>query len=571
MAKKNNKSSPSGKSASTSKIEPAAGSEAAAKAEPNKRSADAPAQKSTPLPSSADKAAPEAVGEAKELRGPRIFGRFGIAVQVGVQILLAMIIFAQVNYIGCRRHDRWDLTQGGRFTLSTVSTNFLQTLDTEVRVVMAFMQQSDLHSEVEGMLSEYARQSNGRVVTEVLDLSRNRDRLTELGDLHGIEFNRNMLVVINDQRVKVIGAEDLVRRASDGRISEFRGEEILTSTLLEVAERQQKKIYMLAGNRVMDEMIVIGQKLVDLAAVQNLRVESFNLGTANAIPTDAEALFIAGPTVDLNTRELELIEDYWQNRSGSLFIMLNPNAPTPNLSSFIRKRGIAPQDDRILSVANIPGVASSGKIHDVPVNFIPVRPGLPGTEITRELIGIATTLTKQSQSLEVLIDDELLAADGIRVAPLAIADGRFWGETEYREEDVAANDNQDNTGVLYTAASAEQKPVNNPVATAADADNSNSGSGSDAESKTSRMVVVGNAHLLDVSGNTKKPNADFVMNSLNWLIDRTELIGITPRKPTAYSLSITPGQFGMLQTLAILILPGGALALGGLIWFLRRR
>ena len=481
-----------------------------------------------------------------------------------MQVVLAVIIFAQVNYIGCQRHQRWDLTQGGRFTLSTVSTNFLKTLDTEVHVVMAFMQQADLHSEVEGMLSEYARQSDGRVVTEILDLSRNRDRLTELGDLHGIEFNRNMLVVINDQRIKVIGAEDLVRRASDGRISEFRGEEILTSTLLEVAERQQKKIYLLAGNRVMDEMMVIGQKLVDLAAVQNLRVESLNLGTANAIPTDAEALFIAGPSVDLNTRELELIEDYWQNRGGSLFIMLNPNAPTPNLGAFIRKRGIAPQDDRILSVANIPGVANSGKIHDVPINFIPVRPGLPGTEITRELIGIATTMSKQSQSLKVLLDDPLLAADGIKVAPLAIADGRFWGETDYREETVAANDNQDNTGVLYTAATAEQKPPASPATdeTATAADN---------ESRSSRMVVVGNAHLLDVSGNTKKPNADFVMNSLNWLIDRTELIGITPRKPTAYSLGITPGQFGMLQTLAILILPGCALALGGLIWFLRRR
>ena len=565
MAKKNKKSSPSGKSASpssTRKAESRGASDSTAKPTQSEKPGGPSPQTASP----AGKSSPTPDSEPKTQRGPRIFGRFGIAIQVAVQILLAVIIFAQLNYIGCRRHDRWDLTQGGRFTLSTVSTNFLQTLDTDVQVVMAFMQQSDLHSEVEGMLSEYARQSNGRVVTEILDLSRNRDRLTELGDLHGIEFNRNMLVVINDQRVKVIGAEDIVRRSSDGRVSEFRGEEILTSTLLEVAERQQKKIYMLAGNRVMDEMIVIGQKLVDLAAVQNLRVESLNLGTANAIPTDAEALFIAGPTVDLNARELELIEDYWQNRSGSLFVMLNPNAPTPNLSAFIRKRGIAPQDDRILSVANIPGVASSGKIHDVPVNFIPVRPGLPGTEITRELIGIATTMSKQSQSLKVLLDDALLEADGIRVAPLAIADGRFWGETEYREETVAANDNQDNTGVLYTAASAEQKPIADSSTDAAAATDAG-----ETETKTSRMVVVGNAHLFDVSGNTKKPNADFVMNSLNWLIDRTELIGITPRKPTAYSLNITPAQFGLLQTLAILILPGGALALGGFIWFLRRR
>jgi len=501
---------------------------------------------------------------AKPPLGPRATSRFGIALQVGLQILLAAIIFAQVNYVGCRRYERWDMTQTGRFTLSSISKGFLEQLDSEVLVVMAFMQNSDLTSEVEGMLTEYQRHGNDRLRVEVLDLSRNRDRLAELNDQHGIEFNRNMLAVISDNRVKVIGAEDLVRRAADGRVSEFSGEEILTSTLLEVAEAQQKKVYLLSGNRVVDELMAIGQQLTELAAIQNLRVESLSLATANAIPTDAEAIVIAGPDVDLNTRELELIEDYWENRGGSLMVFLNPAASTPNLSAFVRKRGIAPQDDRILSVANIPGLVSTGQIRDVPITFLAVRPGQPGTEITRELFGLAATMIQQTQSLKVFQDDELLAADGIRVAPLTVADQRFWGETEYRDNIVAASENQDNTGLLYTAAAAEKTPAN-VLPSAGDEP------APDTPEKPSRLVVISNDLVLDPSGNTQKSNADFVMNSLNWLIDRSEMIGISPRKPTAYSLSITPGQFGLLQTLAIIIMPVAALGLGGFIWFLRRR
>jgi len=501
---------------------------------------------------------------AKPLRGPRAAGRFAIALQVGLQILLAAIIFAQINYVGCRRYERWDMTQTGRFTLSSISKGFLQGLDSDVLVVMAFMQNSDLFSEVEGMLTEYQRQGNDRLSVEVLDLSRNRDRLAELNDQHGIEFNRNMLAVISDNRVKVIGAEDLVRRNADGRIAEFSGEEILTSTLLEVAEAQQKKVYLLSGNRVVDELMAIGQQLTELAAIQNLRVESLSLATANAIPTDAEAIVIAGPDVDLSARELELIEDYWENRGGSLMVFLNPAASTPNLSAFVRKRGIAPQDDRILSVANIPGLVSTGQIRDVPITFLAVRPGQPGTEITRELFGLAATMIKQTQSLKVFQDDELLAADGIKVAPLTVADQRFWGETEYRDDIVAASENQDNTGLLYTAAAAEKTP-STVVPSAGDEP------AADAVEKPSRLVVISNDLILDPSGNTQKSNADFVMNSLNWLIDRSEMIGISPRKPTAYSLSITPAQFGLLQTLAIIIMPVAALALGGFIWFLRRR
>ena len=497
-------------------------------------------------------------------RGPRAVGRFGIALQVGLQIALAAIIFAQINYVGCRRYERWDMTQTGRFTLSSISKSFLQSLDSDVLVVMAFTRNSGLFSEVEGMLTEYERQSNDRLRVEVLDLSRNRDRLAELKDQHGIEFNRDMLAIISDNRVKVVGAEDLVRRSADGRVSEFSGEEILTSTLLEVAEAQQKKVYLLSGNRVVDELMAIGQQLTDLAVIQNLRVETLVLGTANAIPTDAEAIVIAGPDVDLNTRELELIEDYWENRSGSLLVMLNPAASTPNLSAFVRKRGIAPQDDRILSVANIPGLVSTGQIRDVPITFLAVRPGQPGTEITRELFGLAATMINQTQSLKVFQDDDLLAADGIKVAPLIVADQRFWGETEYRDDIVAASENQDNTGLLYTAAAAEKTP-SSVIPSAGDE------TAADASQKPSRLVVISNDLVLDPSGNTQKPNADFVMNSLNWLIDRSEMIGISPRKPTAYSLSITPGQFGLLQTLAIIIMPVAALALGGVIWFLRRR
>ena len=497
-------------------------------------------------------------------RGPRAVGRFGIALQVGLQIALAAIIFAQINYVGCRRYERWDMTQTGRFTLSSISKSFLQSLDSDVLVVMAFTRNSGLFSEVEGMLTEYERQSNDRLRVEVLDLSRNRDRLAELKDQHGIEFNRDMLAIISDNRVKVVGAEDLVRRSADGRVSEFSGEEILTSTLLEVAEAQQKKVYLLSGNRVVDELMAIGQQLTDLAVIQNLRVETLVLGTANAIPTDAEAIVIAGPDVDLNTRELELIEEYWENRSGSLLVMLNPAASTPNLSAFVRKRGIAPQDDRILSVANIPGLVSTGQIRDVPITFLAVRPGQPGTEITRELFGLAATMINQTQSLKVFQDDDLLAADGIKVAPLIVADQRFWGETEYRDDIVAASENQDNTGLLYTAAAAEKTP-SSVIPSAGDE------TAADASQKPSRLVVISNDLVLDPSGNTQKPNADFVMNSLNWLIDRSEMIGISPRKPTAYSLSITPGQFGLLQTLAIIIMPVAALALGGVIWFLRRR
>jgi len=54
------------------------------------------------------------------------------------------------------------------------------------------------------------------------------------------------------------------------------------------------------------------------------------------------------------------------------------------------------------------------------------------------------------------------------------------------------------------------------------------------------------------------------------MVDRAELIGISPRKLTTYTLDIKPADLSLLQTLAIFILPGIAVILAGGIRMIRR-
>ena len=60
------------------------------------------------------------------------------------------------------------------------------------------------------------------------------------------------------------------------------------------------------------------------------------------------------------------------------------------------------------------------------------------------------------------------------------------------------------------------------------------------------------------------------MSSLNWALDREELAGISPRKPTAYVLSVDPAKLSLLQNLIILVIPALAFLAAGFVWFLRR-
>ena len=481
----------------------------------------------------------------------RLLERGKTALLVIVQILLIAIVFFQLNYLGCRRHTAWDLTQNRRFTASETSRQVLEGLGTEVRIVMAFLANSELHAEVKGLVGEYDRLGGDRVVAEYLDLSRSRSRLGELRDRHGIEFSGDQLVVIGgNDRVRTIPAEDLVNRdASSGVVLDFRGEEVLTAAILEVTEQRQRKIYLLTGDRRAEELVKIAEQIQPLANAQNARLEGLVLEGREAIPEDADVLFFAGHTEDLTERELGLVRDFWERRRGGLVVFLDPAATMPKLHSLLREHGVAPRADRVLSVVTIPGVTAR-KSFDVPVSL------MPGPGPNRDRAALSLTLPGQTQSIEVLEGDDLLLSENIRPIPLMIAASGFWGETEYQTEEVSFNPSLDHG-----------QP--DPVYTAAAVEKGSPGDSGLAEG-SSRLVVVGNANVVSPSGQTSQVAADFTMASLNWVMNREALVGISPRRPTVFTLSVAPDKVALLQTLLILVLPGLAIIVGGLVWLRRR-
>ena len=432
---------------------------------------------------------------------PRPIRRLGIGINVALQVLLTLVLFGMLNYLGFRHYERWDLTTGSRHTLSSTTTNLLGKLRQDVTIISAFTSQAPLAADVRALTEEFRRHGGDRVRLESFDPARFPSRAEELKLEFGLALDSNTLVVSSNDRTRIIPEIELVelRGTDEQPVYEFRGEEALTSAVLSVTEGEAPVIYFLTGKAGRTQADPSGEEtpftsLQQLTRGLNLDLRPLNLTETLSIPDDAAIVALIGPRYDLSEREYAMLRDYWEQRQSAMLVLLDPTSTTPRLHQLLAENGVTPRDDRVLYAES---TASGPRRHfEVHALFH------EQATITRPLGGAATVLSGQTQSLKMETEEDFLRARGVWIEPLLYAGPRYWGETRYMQE-LPVFDAEDTPPPVVVAASIDRGAVR------------------DARLRviSSRMVVVGNATLLDPETRSVS-NADFLSAALNWMTSR---------------------------------------------------
>lgn len=464
------------------------------------------------------------------------------------QIVAIILIFVMVNYLSCRHYARWDATKNNLFTLSTVSTNFLKSLSTDVDVIVAFLPSSPIYSDVRNLAEEYQRQGNKHINMEMLDPARNPSRAQEVKEKYGLNLTRSSIVVAHGSRYRIIRESDMAQYSSNGQIvTNFMGEIAITAAMIGVVEERAKQVYLVVGYHTAEFLQVIFDDLRNMSARYNAKVDYLELSGGRPIPDDADAIVLAAPQRDPAPEEMKAILDYWKRPRGAIFLSLDPDAETPSLDALVRQNGVSPRDDRLVYASQVIG-ESLQKDYRVPVTI------REGTVITSDLAGYIMELGGRSQSLELFEDSDLVRLEQIHLSKLLVADVRFWGETEYDALEPRRDRDKDNFPPLYVGVAIERGAADDP----------------NLRVETQRMVVVSNPTILQGGLERTKVRSDFSMACLNWLLDRTELIGVSAKEPTRYAVAMQASQASTIEFLVIWFLPALVGLFGLTVWYLRR-
>ena len=106
--------------------------------------------------------------------------RFGIGVNVLVQLILLLVIFGGINYVGFRYFERWDLSASKSYSLSGATMGYLRKLSKDVEITAIFPRSSKLIENVQTLLEEYRAHGKRLVDIHSIDPARDTERAEKL-------------------------------------------------------------------------------------------------------------------------------------------------------------------------------------------------------------------------------------------------------------------------------------------------------------------------------------------------------------------------------------------------------
>jgi ABC-type uncharacterized transport system involved in gliding motility auxiliary subunit len=485
--------------------------------------------------------------------------RLIIGTGVLVQIIAVLAVVVMVNWLASRHYLRFDWTKSGYYKLSEKTKQVLVGLKEPVDVIV-FLPPSDnrdyvekILDDVRHLLAEFQFYGKNQLRVEFVDPQRDLGRARQLVEQYKLD-SPDVIIFARGDRHKYVRLDDMVDLEADRteiggpqRVKAFKGEGVFLSAIQTVTEEQSPKVYFLSGHGERDpEDVSQREGYSEVARYikrDNITVQQWNLLEKQALPADAGAIVIAGPRKPFAETELAALDQYLKNK-GRLFVMLDPRTET-GLESWLQRWGAQADNDLV--------VAKGGLLLGTELIVVNALGSTYAAHpITANLEGI-NTVFPYARSVHRVVQVPGENANQPRVTELVKTPAAFWGETESDTARTEFNAAQDIKGPLTLAVAVEtSKPK-----------------GVDVSIGVTRLVLVGTSRFVD-NNSLSGGNLDFFMNSLNWLLQREQLVAVGPKMPQEFSLDMSLPQQRAVYALVIGGLPLAVAIIGLAVWLRRR-
>lgn len=502
---------------------------------------------------------------------------------LGVGVVLALLLFAMVNYLSMRHYQRSDWTKSKIYSLSDKSLQVAARVDEEIDVVMirGAAGEDEVGLAVEEMLNRYAAANPTFIKKRVVDLVRDRLEAERLVQEYEISQETTIILATADDR-RFIGRSDLAEYDYSGMqlgqqpvMQAFTGEEAITRALLELIEDRQPKVVFTRGHGEAP-LDVGGMRSLSAARnyfdKENFEVETWKSLGASSLPEGADLLVVAGPTVGFLPEELELFSRFLAD-GGRILVLLDPALSETGLpvdlglKGWLAGFGVGIDDDFVIDPASEAAFVGPEIVATANYGLHPIVDPLAEGE--------APVIFSLARSVQSLMGD---ASADLEITELVRSSAEAWGETDFENLDAYGFDASDVAGPVSLgvavsmpmAAEAESVGEGDADDGSTDATTTEDGQ-DDGRRAEGRLVVFGDLDFASDASVGNVGNSTLLLNTFNWLVQREYLISIERDPPDQTRLNMGGGELVQIILLVLVLQPGLAILMGIIVYRMRRR
>ncbi len=465
----------------------------------------------------------------------------------GTALVLATVIVLMLNYLSYRHYYRTDLSVRQFYSLSAKTISLLETLDLPVEVTVFFQPGNILYEDIHNLLREYQFHTD-KLNIQWVDPDRDIAQTEELAVQYKVT-EPNVVVFHHAGRSKYVRADEIAQTdASSGvtRILAFKGEQAFSSALQGVVQETVPVVYFLTGHSERD----IGNfdprtgfsGVAKLIERDNVDVRTLELSREKQVPADCDVLIVAGASQRMSTAEADLI-NAWLHRSGRLLVLAD-SQQVSGLEPLLREWGILLRNDVVVDPAR---TLTGREVFVSAYNLHPVTEKLSTTAAIFHLPRSVQPDTAQVRQL---------AEDRPKVSLLALSSDNSWSESHLKQSPAKFDTNTDD------------RP--GPISLAVAVEKGSSAGRLDMQIRPARIIVFGDSGFVSNGGLTGGDTSLF-MSSLNWLLDREQLMAIAPKAVDDTRLQLTRTDIQTLFQSIVLGIPLLVAAPGIVLWIRRRK
>lgn len=453
-----------------------------------------------------------------------------------VLTVLVIAIVVVVNLVFGKLDLSTDLSSGSYFTLSKTTKKILKQVDSDITIYY-MVQDGSEQDYISNALKQYNKVSKHVKVKRI-------DPVVNPGfaKKQGIddEVSSNDVIVVNNKTksAKYISNEDMYIESnsmysSGSSSTSLDVEGQVTAAIQNVISDSSTKMYVLTKHSETE----LGDTLKSALEKMNYEISDLELATKDSVPSDCDVLYINGPTTDITTEEKDKILDYLKNGGSAI---INVGYTTEKMTNF--KEILAYYGVNVTSGIICEG---TGNYATYPNYIVPsvgsdssLLSDLSGYIIFPDAAGLSKASSDSVRST-VKITDLLDTSDSsfIKVDPSS-------GSASKEDGDVDGP-----FSVGYSITETVDKKETNLLVFAS------SGAFSESFTQTTQLA-----------------NATVFKKAASSLSKSDVKEASIDKKNLSYSyVSLTSGTQLLWAAIIIVIIPGGLLICGFLIWFFRRR